>query len=86
MREESTTALQALTQWNNPFIETMSRHFGTRIDAVPSHEQIAFACLIAFGRSPHQYESNELSAYQKIYGSASLARVLFNLSAFNYVE
>ena len=86
IREESTTALQALTQWNNPFIETMSRHFGTRIDAVPSHEQIAFACLIAFGRSPHQYESNELSAYQKIYGSASLARVLFNLSAFNYVE
>lgn len=84
-RDESTTALQALTQWNNRMIEVMSRHFATRIDAAPSH-QLDAACRIALGRSPTAEERVALEEHLRVHGTASLARVLFNMNAFVYVD
>ncbi len=84
-RDESTTALQALTQWNNRLVETMSRHFGERIEAV-ADDPVDFACRIAIGRPPDALEHAALSEHLKAHGAASLARVLFNLNAFVYVD
>jgi len=89
-RDESTTALQALTQWNNRLVEAMSRHFGERIRAVSNDssaaDEVDFACRIALGRPPDATEHAALSAHLQAHGAASLARVLFNLNAFVYVD
>lgn len=84
-REESTTALQALAQWNNRLVETMARHFATRIDGA-KEDPITFACMLALGRTPSPEEHATLLAHHRAHGSASLARVIFNLNAFIYVD
>ncbi len=84
-RDESTTALQALAQWNNRLVETMSRHFGRRIEEHDG-DAVEFACRTALGRLPDLEQREVLGAYLENHGPASLARVLFNLNAFVYVD
>lgn len=84
-RDESTTALQALTQWNNRMIEVMSRHFASRIDAAPN-QKLDLACRLALGRLPTPEERTALQEHLQVHGTASLARVLFNMNAFVYVD
>lgn len=87
-RDESTTALQALAQWNNRLVETMSRHFAARLDqaAKSPDDKVNLACQIAFGRAPDVTEQRVLSEHLQAHGSASLARVIFNLNVFVYVD
>ncbi len=84
-RDESTTALQALAQWNNRLVAAMAVHFGERASAAES-DPIEFACRVALGRSPSGLEQAALREHLQAYGAASLARVLFNLNAFVYVD
>ena len=88
-RDESTTALQALTQWNSRFVEAMSVHFAERLnrDAPGSAgDKVNLACRLALGRLPEPEERALLLEYLQTDGPESFARVVFNLNAFVYVE
>ena len=88
-RDESTTALQALTQWNNRFVEEMSGRTGEQLAAhasLPVPEQATRATRLVLGRPPSPEELNPLSNYLENHGEANFARLLFNLNAFLYVD
>ncbi|WP_345682321.1 DUF1549 domain-containing protein [Novipirellula caenicola] len=89
-RDESTTALQALTQWNHRLTEAMSKQFAARLKtASPSNtanERIDFACQLTWGRVPDDEERTMLRDLMQTHGIATLARVLLNTSQFVYIE
>ncbi len=91
-RDESTTAVQALAQWNNRFVESMSRHFGERIGRHVGDpkdraaDPVGFACETALGRPPDERERELLEAYLREHGAANLARVVFNMNRFVYID
>ncbi len=88
-RDESTTALQALTQWNSRFVEAMSVQFADRLrrEASASAEtKVDLACRLAIGRLPADEERSVLLEHLKTYGDESFARIVFNLNAFVYVD
>ncbi len=88
-RDESTTALQALTQWNNRLVEVMSRRFAERLEQEAPADidgRIDYACRIAFGRTPTESEREVMAELLNSQGSAMLGRVLMNASPFIYVE
>jgi hypothetical protein len=88
MRDESTTALQALTQWNNRLVEAMSQRFAERLqrEANGFEKQIELGCQLALGRNPTASEQRVLRQLLLDHGTETLARVLLNTSAFTYVE
>ena len=83
-RDESTTALQSLVQWNNRLVETMSRAFGERLAATA--DPIDSACRLALGRPATADERRLLGQHLREHGHASLARVIFNLNSFVYLD
>ncbi len=88
-RDESTTALQALAQWNSRFVEAMAGHLGERLkqEAPGSAEaKVDLALRLATGRGPSAEEREVLGAHLREHGEASLARVVMNLNAFVYVD
>ena len=89
VRDESTSALQALTQWNHRFVEAMAKQFGQRLEneeLASRAEIVERASRLALGRPPNSLESDLLDDHLQHYGPASLARVLFNLSDFTYLD
>ncbi len=88
IRDESTTALQALTQWNNRLVEATSQHFARRLEreAVTPDAQIELACHLTLGRAATAQEKLVLDELLTTQGVETLARVLLNTSAFTYVE
>jgi hypothetical protein len=89
VRDESTSALQALTQWNHRLVEAMSLRFSERLSIeglVDPDAVIERACLLVFGRLPNLRERELLGSHLKKYGTASLARVLFNTNDFTYID
>jgi hypothetical protein len=83
-RDESTTALQALTQWNNRLVEAMSEKVAERFQSEPDPVKVAFQQVLA--RPPTEPEQMVLTEHLKQHGPAAVARVLFNLNAFVYVD
>ncbi len=83
-RDESTTALQALAQWNNRLVEAMSDTFGQRLAKEKDPVTAAFRTVLA--RTPTVEERTALTAHLQTHGPAALARVLFNLNAFVYLD
>jgi hypothetical protein len=83
-RDESTTALQALTQWNNRLVEAMAEKVAERFQGEPDPVKAAFSQVLA--RPPTEPEQMVLTEHLKQHGPAALARVLFNLNAFVYVD
>lgn len=83
-RDESTTALQALTQWNHRLVEAMSKSFAEKI--VQESDPIGFACQASLGRMPSESERQVLDQHWRDHGPASLARVIFNMNAFVYLD
>jgi len=83
-RDESTTALQALAQWNNRLVEAMSIQFGKRL--AKEADPVTAACLAALGRPPTNAEQVALGGHLKEHGTTALARVMFNLNAFVYLD
>ncbi|MEM0926209.1 MAG: DUF1553 domain-containing protein, partial [Planctomycetota bacterium] len=87
-RDESTTALQALAAWNNRLVEFSARKLGDRLKNESSmpRRQIEFACRLVLGRDASRREMAILEEHLGDHGPASLARVLFNMNAFVYVD
>jgi len=89
MRDESTTALQALTQWNHQLVVAMSSRFAERLhNAHPDdlEQRIIFGCRLTWGRSPTTAELEILNQLTREQGDNVLARVLLNTSAMTYLE
>ena len=89
VRDESTSALQALTQWNHRFVEAMAKRFGERLEnegLAPSAEMVERANRLALGRPPSSLESELLGEHLERFGPANMARVLFNLNDFTYLD
>ncbi len=87
-RDESTTALQALAAWNNPLVEFAADKLGARLEEEYNSpdEQIEWACRLALGRDASPLEQTVLEEHLTNHGPASLARVLFNMNAFVYLD
>lgn len=83
-RDESTTSLQALAQWNNRLVEAMSRAVAERISTAA--DPIDFVCRAAVSRPPSPDEREVLETTLRESGPASLARVVFNWSALVYLD
>jgi hypothetical protein len=88
-RNESLSALQALTLLNNGFMVTMSKHFAQH--TVQRHpddlsSQVADAFLNALGRAATPEELAVLTEYAKKHGLANYCRLLLNLNEFAFVD
>ena len=86
-RPSTTTALQALTLLNGPFIAQQSDFFAERVareggKAIPNQVRQAFR--LAFGRSPTADESRAATALVTERGLATLCRALMNANEFLY--
>ena len=86
VRDESTSALQALTQWNHVLVEAMSCRLSQRLSEEAPDDLVERACLLALGRRPNAQERELLGSHSREFGSASMARVLFNLNDFFYLD
>jgi hypothetical protein len=89
-RDESTTALQALTQWNDRLVAAMAVQFARRLrreaGAVRYREQVVRGCRLAWGRPPSAAELDVLAALATEEGTETLCRVLYNASAMMYLD
>jgi hypothetical protein len=87
-RNESLSALQALTTLNNGFMVVMSRRWAERLarHSDDQSDQVAQAVLEAFGRPATADEQQSLAAYAAEHGLANLCRVLFNANEFSFVD
>ncbi len=87
-RDETTTALQALSLLNNKFMLRMAEHFSDRLQAesdTPA-EQIARAFQLTTGRRPTAEQTIALTDYANEFGTENLCRLLFNLNEFVFVD
>jgi hypothetical protein len=87
-RNETLTALQALSLLNNKFSITMARHFAARLEkeAGDLTEQVKAGYFLVTGREPAKAEADLLVAYARKHGIQNFCRVLFNLSEFTYLD
>lgn len=83
-RDETTTALQALTLLNNPFMETMAKHFAKRVEK--SKDPLTAAFQLAANRNPKPKEKATLQPYLDQYGLENTCRLILNLNEFTYVD
>ncbi|WP_182867166.1 DUF1549 domain-containing protein [Rhodopirellula sp. JC639] len=87
-RDESTTALQALAQWNNRLVEAMSQRFADRVsqETTTDDQAIRLACRLAWGRDANEAEREPLTQLLAEHGRETLCRVVFNASAMMYLD
>ena len=87
-RDETLTALQALSLLNNKFTLHMAGQFAERIkkESKTLKGQIRRAHQLTTGRPPSPQEMTALHTYTQNHGLQNLCRVLFNLSEFTYVD
>ena len=87
-RNETLTALQALSLLNNKFSVVMARHFATRLEKEESDmaRQVRRGHVLVTGRVPAKEETDLLLGYARKHGLQNLCRALFNLSEFTYLD
>ena len=87
-RDETLTALQALSLLNNKFILHMAGQFAERgkKESKTLKGQIRRAHQLTTSRPPTAKEMTALHTYAQTHGLQNLCRVLFNLSEFTYVD
>jgi hypothetical protein len=87
-RNESTTPLQSLVMLNDGFVLAMSKHFAARIAEYSSDvaAQARFAYREALGREPSPEELPLLIEHVERHGLENLARTVFNLNEFAFVD
>ena len=87
-RNETLTALQALSLLNNKFTLTMASHFAARLqkDAPDLPARIDLAHQLLTGRKPAPDEAKLLATYAQQHGMNNLCRALFNLSEFTFLD
>jgi len=88
VRNESTTALQALALLNNPFVICQCAHMARRLDAlapdVPSRVRALFET--AYGRPATADEQTMLVTYARRHGLENLCRLIVNSNEFLFVN
>jgi len=87
-RNETLTALQALSLLNNKFTLAMSQHFANRLaqEGKGSGYQIKAGFELVAGRLPNPEEYQLLVRYAEEHGMANLCRSLFSLSEFSFID
>ena len=87
-RNETLTALQALSLLNNKFTLVMARHFADRLAGEEEKitRQVGLGFELVAGRPPSAEEQNLLSEYASEHGMANLCRSLFSLSEFAFID
>ena len=87
-RDETLTALQALSLLNNKFTLEMSNRFAAHLqkESKTLPIQIHRAHQLTTGRPPTAKEMAALEKFARQHGLPNLCRVLFNLSEFTYVD
>ena len=87
-RNETLTALQALSLLNNKFSLAMARHFASRLEkeAKDMPSQARLGHKLVTGRYPNANELTLLVSYGDKHGLQNLCRALYNLSEFSYVD
>ncbi len=87
-RNEGASPLQALALLNNPLMLSMSRHFASRLEAMPGDldARVARAHAEALGRAPTTGERAALEAHARAHGLANTCRLLLNLNEFVYID
>ena len=87
-RDETLTALQALSLLNNKFTLHMAHRFAERLEKESKtlKGRIRRAHLLTTGRPPTLREMDALNTYAQQHGLTNLCRVLFNLSEFSYLD
>ncbi len=87
-RDETLTALQALSLLNNDFMLCMAEHFSQRLvrerSSLAAQVELAFALIT--GRAPSAEEQAEMEQFADQNGLVNLCRVLLNLSEFVFVD
>src|SRR5262249_4523556 len=88
-RNVSNTALQALNLLNGPFVEDQSERFAIRVRNEVGTDvaaQVRRAFLLAFGRSPSEWERMAGERQVREQGLSPLCRVLFNANEFLFID
>ena len=87
-RDETVTALQALSLLNNKFMLRMSEHFSTRVkhEAEVVLEQVDRAFQLVTGRQPAPEQLAALTEYASEFGMENLCRLLLNTNEFVFVD
>ena len=87
-RNETLTALQALSLLNNKFTLAMAKHFSARLtkEAEEVEDQIQLGHELLTGRKPSKEETQLLQQYVDKHGMDNLCRALFNLSEFTFLD
>ncbi|MCA9217093.1 MAG: DUF1553 domain-containing protein, partial [Planctomycetales bacterium] len=85
-RDETLTALQALSLLNNKFMLQMAEHFAERVSNLDGDQQITGAFRLATGRQPDEAVRSMLAEYATRHGNANLCRLLFNLNEFVFLD
>jgi hypothetical protein len=87
-RDETLTALQALSLLNNRFNLVMAERFAERLrgEARLLPDQVELAIRLVAQRAPDPSERDEMVDYARVHGLPNLCRFLFNLSEFVYVD
>ena len=87
-RNETLTALQALSLLNNKFTLVMSQHFADRLaqEGKGIGYQIKAGFELVAGRPPNTEEYKLLVQYGEKHGMANLCRSLFSLSEFSFID
>ena len=86
-RESTTTALQALSLLNGPFLVQQAGFFADRVRAESGTQpasQVARAFRLAFGRPPDAFECKAALKLVSERGLPTLCRALFNANEFLY--
>lgn len=87
-RDETVTALQALSLLNNKFMLRMAEHFSARVQKETSTTpgQITQAFRLVTGCSPSPDQLSALIDYAEEFGMENLCRLLLNLNEFVFVD
>jgi hypothetical protein len=87
-RDETLTALQALSLLNNRFVlvmaEQMAQQLSQEADATGPQVRLAFERVT--GRPPDDEELRDLEAFAEAQGLHHLCRLLFNLNEFVFID
>lgn len=87
-RTETFTPLQALSLMNNRFTIVMAEAFSERLqqDDRSLSESVELAFQLCTGRSPSETEHQAMNQYAARHGITALARLMFNLNEFVFVD
>jgi hypothetical protein len=88
VRNESTTALQALALLNNPFVICQCRHAAARLkrQGTALGEQVAVLFELAYGRPAEPDLAATLAGYAARNGLENLTRLIVNSNEFLFVN